>query len=130
LTHCSSPASGNSTCQPAEPDGINGGTYTFALAVSDTAFSPAILKSENLATVTLTLTNTGTKPHGFQVECIPTPNNNGCPTTSCFPDASVLGPIAPDASATATFTAPNPEGIYTFGSNASSDTMTGQFVVQ
>lgn len=117
-------------CKPAEPDGINGGTAALAVSVSDTAFTPAILKAENLATVTLTLTNTGTKPHGFAVQCIPVPAVSGCPATSCFPNAATIAPIAPSAKATVTFLVPNPEGIYNFGSSAPSDTMTGQFVVQ
>jgi hypothetical protein len=98
--------------------------------VDDTAFTPVILKAENLATVTLRLTNVGSQPHGFSVQCMPTPNSQGCPTTSCFPDASTIPSISPDASTTVTFTVPNPEGIYTFGSSASADRMTGQFVVQ
>jgi hypothetical protein len=125
---CSSPgASGACT---SDGDGNQGGSATLDLSVSDTAFTPTILKSQNLAQVTLTLKNTGTKPHDFIVGCVATPNTNGCPTTSCFPDASVIGPIPPDASATATFVTPNPEGIYDFRSDLPGDTQTGQFVVQ
>ena len=98
--------------------------------MSDTAFTPTILKAQNLARVTLTLRNTGTTPHSFVVACMPTPNDDGCPTTSCFPDASTIGPLAPDASATATFVTPNPEGIYVFHSDLPGDSQTGQFVVQ
>jgi hypothetical protein len=127
--HCTNAGTAG-TCAPGDADGIQGGSYAFDLAVDDTAFSPTILKAENVASVSVTLTNTGTKPHGFVVECMPTPNDEGCPTTSCFPDASTIGPLPPDASATATFVTPNPEGIYVFRSDVSGDTQTGQFVVQ
>jgi hypothetical protein len=113
-----------------DSDGIVGGNYTFDLTVDDDAFAPIILKAQNLATVTLTLTNTGTKPHDFVAMCLPTLNDDGCPLTSCFPDASVIAPLAPDASATTTFITPNPEGIYSFHSDVAGDTQTGQFVVQ
>jgi len=118
-----------SPCE-ADSDGIVGGSYTFDLQVDDDAFAPIILKAENLASVTLTVTNTGTKPHGFAVDCMPTPNDNGCPESSCFPDASTIGALLPDASTTTTFVTPNPEGIYTFRSPVAGDTQTGQFVVQ
>jgi hypothetical protein len=127
--HCStSDASGG--CGPADGDGVNGGNVTLDLTVTDDAFSPIILKAQNLSTVTLTLSNAGTRPHDFVVDCLPTPNANGCPTTSCFPDAAAIGPVLPDASATTTFVTPNPEGIYTFRSDQPGDTQTGQFVVQ
>jgi hypothetical protein len=125
---CSSPGS-TDTCT-SDSDGNQGGNDTLDLAVSDTAFTPTILKTQNRATVTLTLKNTGTKPHDFVLGCIATPNTNGCPVTSCFPDASTIGPLPPDASATATFVTPNPEGIYNFRSDLSDDRQAGQFVVQ
>src|SRR5579864_7221256 len=106
---CSSGSTGNQdTCGPPEADGTKGGHSTLVLEVNDVAFSPAVLKADNLATVTLTFTNTGTKPHGFAVRCMPTPNGNGCPSAACFPDAAKLGPIAPGASVTTTFVTPNP----------------------
>jgi hypothetical protein len=116
----------DTVCSP-DSDGINGGDYTFVLDVSDTAFSPIILKAQNDANVTLTITNTGSVPHDFSIDCLPTPNDQGCPTTSCFDPDSTFAPIAPGVSTTQTFATPNPEGIYTF---RSSDGVTGQFVVQ
>lgn len=127
--HCST-SSGGDTCSPGDSDGLNGGDTTFVLTVSDDAFAPIILKAQNLSSVTLTLQNAGTRPHDFVVDCLPTPNDNGCPTTSCFPDASAIGPVPPDGSATTTFVTPNPEGIYTFRSDLPGDTQTGQFVIQ
>jgi hypothetical protein len=136
-TSCGPSAGGG--CASGDGDGLNGGDFTFALTVSDTAFAPTILKAQNLAHVTLTMTNVGTKPHDFVIDCIPTPNSNGCPTTSCFVDAGIP-PVAPDASATQSFATPNPEGIYTFRSDLPGDTQTtadggtvglvGQFIVQ
>ena len=126
---CSSAPGSTSACT-GDADGLQGGDVTFDLAVSDTAFTPSILKAQNLAKVTLTLKNTGTKSHDFVVACLATPNGNGCPATSCFPDASTIGPLAPGASTTATFSSPNPEGIYDFRSDLPGDTQAGQFVVQ
>src|SRR5262245_45788310 len=78
---CSSKATDASTdkCAPDDADGIVGGKVTLALAVSDDAFSPVVVKAQNTATVTLTLSNTGTKAHGFALDCLPTPNDDGCP---------------------------------------------------
>ena len=122
---------GDDTCTPDDTDGVAGGNTTFALTVDDTSFKPTILKTQNVSNVTLTLTNAGTKPHGFTVDCIATPNSSGCPTQSCFPDGSMIAPIAPGATATVTFVTPNPEGIYAFHSNAPGDTQpAGQFVIQ
>jgi hypothetical protein len=135
---CSSTTS-NGTCN-SDADGVVGGNVALDLKATDTSFSPTILKAQNLATVTLTLTNGGTQPHDFVIDCLPTPNTNGCPATSCFGDAAAIGPVPPDASATVTFTTPNPEGIYTFRSDLPGDTQTapdggitglvGQFIVQ
>lgn len=109
---------------------MNGGNFVFDVTVDDDAFAPTVLAPQNLANVTLNLTNKGTRPHDFVVECLPTPNDNGCPTTSCFPDAANVGALEPDASVTRKFVTPNPEGSYTFRSNLPGDTQTGQFVVQ
>jgi hypothetical protein len=128
---CSSGTKGNGdTCSADDADGMNGGSTTLDLTIDDTAFTPAILKTENRANVTLTVKNAGTKPHDFVVACLATPNGNGCPTTSCFPDAATIGSIPPDASVTTTFTTPSPEGIYDFKSDLTGDTQTGQFIVQ
>ena len=128
LIACSS-GPDDSVCSP-DSDGINGGNYTFDLTVDDTGFSPIILKAQNDANVTLTITNHGAAAHDFSIDCLATPNDQGCPTQSCFDPASTFAPIAPGASATQSFSTPNPEGIYTFRSNVGSDSFTGQFVVQ
>jgi hypothetical protein len=130
---------GGSPCAPPDSDGINGGCYAFDLSVDDTAFSHIILKAQNLGLVTITLTNTGTKPHDFVMGCIPI-SFAGCPSQQCFPAAANIAPIAPGMSATATFTTPNPEGIYNFRSDVAGDSeldsdggvtgIWGQFVVQ
>jgi hypothetical protein len=111
----------------ADNDGINGGTYTFDLTVDDTGFSKAILATQNDAQVTLTLHNTGTTPHGFQVECAdvalayPT-LVSGCPTTACFSADSLIPPLAPGTSATIAFETPTPDGIiYPFRSSNPDD---------
>jgi hypothetical protein len=113
-------------CFP-DNDGINGGSYTIDLTVDDTGFSAAILATQNDARVTLTLTNMGTTPHGFEVECTSvTPAYPtvppGCPTTVCFPANSTIAPLAPGASMTTTFDTPTPDGlIYPFKSSEPSD---------
>jgi hypothetical protein len=71
--------------------------------------------------VTLTLTNTGTRPHDFVVECV---------GSVCFPDASTIATVGPDASSTAQFVAPGTEGIYTFRSDLPGDMQAGQFILQ
>ena len=129
LVACGS-SSGGDICGPGDQDGVAGGSYAFDLTVTDDAFQPSILKAQNDATVTLTLTNTGTKPHDFVIDCLATPNGNGCPTTSCFPVSAVIAAVAPGATATATFVTPLPEGIYVFRSDPPGDTQTGQFIVQ
>ena len=129
LAACTSQAT-SGACGPSDQDGVSGGSVALDLAVDDTGFTPIILEAQNLATVALTLKNNGTKAHGFAVACLATPNGQGCPSASCFPDAGAIAPIAPGASATATFVTPNPEGIYVFHSSAPGDSMAGQFVVQ
>jgi hypothetical protein len=120
---------GGGACIAGDQDGVMGGMLAFDLAVTDTGFMPLILKAENGTNVTLTLKNMGTRPHGFAVQCLPTPNNNGCPTTSCFPNGAMIAPIPPGGTATATFRAPAVEGMYSFGSNAPCDAAIGQFIV-
>lgn len=130
---------GNGECAPPDSDGMNAGCYAFDLVVDDTGFSPFILKTENLAQVTIALHNTGTKPHDFVVGCLPV-SYPGCPPEQCFPGAANIAPLAPGESATTTFFTPNPEGIYTFRSDVSGDSeldsdggalgIWGQFVVQ
>jgi hypothetical protein len=121
-------------CYP-DNDGITGGSYTIDLAVNDTGFfatgedagAKNILATQNDAEVTLTLTNTGTVPHGFEVACTnvcsvyPT-LPAGCSPVACFPAGSTIAPIAPGASVTVTFATPTPDGlIYPFKSSAPGD---------
>lgn len=126
LAHCSSsshaaPIDDGGACYP-DTDGINGGDYTFDLTVDDTGFSKTILATQNDSQVTLTLTNMGTKPHGFEVGCTQAAAPAGCPTTVCFPSDSSIAPIAPGASQTITFDTPTPDGIiYPFKSSEPAD---------
>jgi hypothetical protein len=140
LLHCSSSSTTTSSgdkgdddggdCFP-DNDGVTGapnGMYTFVLTVDDTSFSKMLLTTQNSAPVTLTLTNNGTKPHGFKVECTSvTPAYPtvpaGCPTTACFDANSTIAPLAPGASKTITFETPVPDNlIYPFDSNEPADT--------
>jgi hypothetical protein len=113
-------------CFP-DHDGINGGDYTFDITVDDTGFSKTILASQNDATVTLTVKNTGTKPHGFAVECtsvLPAYPSvpDACPSLACFPSNSIIAPLAPGESKTVTFFTPTPDGLlYPFKSTEPSD---------
>ncbi len=134
LCHCSSSTSGGGNPCFDDENGLAGGDYIFALTVDDTGFSKPILQTENLAQVTLTLTNMGTKPHGFEIGCIATSAPAGCPTMSCFPAGSTIAPLAPGASATVTFDTPSTEGIYTFKSSEAGDSAVsglndGQFIL-
>lgn len=128
LAACSSSSSGSgSSACFTDGDGMNGGSNTFELTVDDTGFSKNILATQNDAQVTLTLTNTGTKPHGFEVGCASVTSAYpdlpaGCPTTACFPAGSTIAPLAPGASKTVTFDTPTPDGIiYPFKSSAPAD---------
>ena len=132
LAACSSASSSGGAgadggaCFP-DGDGINGGAYTFDLTVDDTGFSKAILATQNDAQVTLTLKNTGTRPHGFEVGCtsvLPAYPDlpAGCKTTACFPAGATIAPLAPGASATVTFDTPTPDNlIYPFKSSEPAD---------
>lgn len=153
LLHCNSSSSGSNgdvscssigpdadfvedagACYP-DTDGINGGSYTIDLAVDDSGFlataadagTKEVIATQNDAQVTLTLTNTGSKPHGFEVGCAnvcsvyPT-LPAGCSPLACFPPGATIAPIAPGASATVTFVTPTPDGlIYPFKSTAPGD---------
>jgi hypothetical protein len=124
-------------CVPPDEDGVIGLPAVFQLYVNDDTFyrggdagTSAILTAQNLAPVMLTLTNTGTKPHDFSVDCYPTPNSMGCPTKSCFPADSSIPAVAPGKSASVMFMVPLLDGvIYTFRSDLPGDTQTGQFNV-
>jgi hypothetical protein len=109
-----------------DQNGVSGGTYAFAVTVDDVGFSPPIVTTENLAMVTLTLTNAGTKPHGFAIACV---------DGRCFPDAATIQPLAPHATATTNFATPRYETIYPFRSNAMDDSAegdmhVGQFIIK
>jgi hypothetical protein len=138
---CSSVLGDNATgsCTPGDSDGISGGPAAVVVVVSDSAFAVGGVDSgsternitlQNLANVTLTLTNVGTRPHDLVVACIPSGLPAGCTQTSCFPaDAGASGgyvtivpALAPGTSITVMFTAPAVEGVYPFLSNESGDT--------
>jgi hypothetical protein len=126
ITSIDASAAEIANCFP-DHDGINGGNFTFDLTVDDTGFSKAILATQNDATVTLTLSNTGKKPHGFEVECtsvtpayptVPT----GCPTLACFPSNAFVAPLMPGETKTITFETPTPDGLlFPFRSSEPSD---------
>jgi hypothetical protein len=103
------------TCFP-DHDGITDCAATIVATVDDTGFSKTVFATQNYSTVTLTLTNKGTKPHGFEVECTSTlPGYPGlsasCPQVSCFPSNSIIAPLAPGDSKTVMFITPIPDGI-------------------
>lgn len=126
--HCSStdPADDDDgVCGPPDQDGVLGGDYSFEVRVSDTAFEPVILKAQNSGKVTLKVRNTGSKPHGFAVQCL---TIQGC--TSCFPPAATIAPLPPGGEATIDFVAPEAEGIYTITSGVPGDTFTAQIILQ
>ena len=125
--HGASPdAADSGGCFP-DSDGLTGGSYTIDLTVDDNAFSKNVLNTQNDATVTLTLTNNGTMPHGFEVDCTSVapayPNLSPmCPSMSCFPSDSTIAPLAPGQSKTLLFFTPTADNlIYTFKSSAPSD---------
>jgi hypothetical protein len=113
-------------CFP-DADGLIGGSYTIDLTVDDSGFSKNLLNTQNDATVTLTLTNNGTTPHGFEVDCTSVapayPNLSPmCPSVSCFPGDSTIAPIAPGQRKTVTFFTPTADNlIYPFKSSAPND---------
>lgn len=119
-------------CQPDDADGIIDEPANPQLTVTDAKFAPAIITTQNTSTITLTLKNEGTTPHGFVVDCLPTPNSDGCPTQSCFPAEARIEPIDPGDQATVTFETPLVEGIYEFHSGVAEDAelARGQFIVQ
>jgi len=121
---------GGDACELEDADGIIGGKYTFELRVTDDAFDPIVFAGQNTAEVTLTLTNQGTTEGGFSIDCLPTPNDDGCATQSCFPDSHAITPLAPGTSQTVKFPIPEVEGIYAFRALPGDDRRTGQFVVQ
>ena len=129
---CSSDGGSGDACAPDDADGIVGVELAAAVTVDDTAFAPPIVKVQNRSFLTLTLRNKGTRPHGFTVDCLPTPNSRGCPTQACFPESARIAPIAPGASTTVKVMTPAVEGIYTYRSPAPGDAglATGQLILQ
>jgi hypothetical protein len=148
LLHCSSSNSSSSAsasgdggdCYP-DNDGINDVPSTIDLVVNDTGFYPgspdsgvtddagakSVITTQNSSTITFTLTNQGTKEHGFKVLCtsvLPAYPDlpSGCATTSCFPSDSTIAPIAPGTSTTITFVTPVPDNlVFPFESSATGD---------
>jgi hypothetical protein len=126
-------------CAPGDQDGVIGGETTVLLTVSDGGFAVGGVNSgsmqrnitiQNSSRVTLTLTNVGTKPHSFVVECIPSHSPAECPQTSCFPMEATIAGLQPGESATAQFTVPAVEGAYPFSSDLPGDeALVGQFVL-
>jgi hypothetical protein len=123
----------DNSCNPGDADGLVGGTNTVKLSITDTTFAVGGVGSgstqrnitvQNYATVNLTINNEGTKPHDFQIACIPTGLPAGCPTMSCFPDNASVPAIAPGDSVTVTFVTPAVEGTYQFISDEPGDTST------
>jgi hypothetical protein len=130
LSACSDGEGGEDRCQPDDADGIIGGDVTFEVTVDDDSFEPRVLTAQNQANIELNLTNAGSRPLGFYVECLPTPNDDGCPSESCFPDAAQIEPIDPGDSASTTFQLPYVEGVYTIVSEPGEDEPSAQFVVR
>jgi hypothetical protein len=140
LSHCSSPGSGGSTCYP-DNDGVNDVPSPIELVVDDTGFyagsadagaltdagMKTVITTQNASTITLSVTNLGTMPHGFEVDCtsalaaypdLPV----GCSPMVCFPGSSTIPPLAPGASMTATFVTPVPDNLlFPFKSSAPGD---------
>ncbi len=128
VLHCSSDdaaADRGGACMLSDQDGVIGGDFAFDVAVSDTAFTPVILKAQNSGTVRLKVTNTGSKPHGFAIDCLVA---SGC--TACLPDAAKVGPLAPGETRTTTFVVPEQEGIYAIRSGVPGDSFAAQLVLQ
>lgn len=131
LLACSS-ADQNDTCTPNDADGIASEPAMAYLTVTDEEFIPKILAAQNTSEITLTLENLGTAPHGFVIDCLRTPNSDGCPMQSCFPSEAKIEPVAPGEKVTVSFESPLVEGIYPFRSFVPGDAELepGQFIVQ
>jgi hypothetical protein len=113
-------------CYP-DNDGVNDIASTVALSVSDTEFSRTVISTQNASTVTLTLTNTGTKAHGFAVGCTSVLSSYpdlpaGCASTACFPSTSTISALVPGQSTSVTFITPVPDNlVYPYKSNEPGD---------
>lgn len=119
-------------CTPDDADGIVDDPATLLVTVTDIDFKPKILAVQNSSTITLTVENQGTTPHSFVVDCVPTPNSDGCPMQSCFPSEAQIEPVAPGEKTTVVFESPLVEQIYIFHSDVPEDTALepGQFIIQ
>ncbi len=136
---CSSGATHDESCTPGDADGVVGGTIRVLLNVSDTGYAVGGVDSrstqpniavQNSSTVKLTITNVGSKAHGFHIACIPTDLPAKCPQESCFPDDTTIAAIDAGDSVTITFKTPAVEGAYSFTSDAAGDEdLLGQFVL-
>jgi hypothetical protein len=129
--HCGS-HSGN-PCTPPDQDDVSGGSWVFFVSVSDTAFSVGGVDSgsnetnitaQNLGQITLTLTNTGTKPHDMKIGCLPSGLPAGCAAISCFPADANIATLKPQESVTTSFVSPAVEGAYPFFSDEPGDMTT------
>ncbi len=127
---CSDEEGSEDACTPDDLDGVIGGDVSFEVTLDDDAFSPRILTAQNRAFVTLTLTNASSEARGFYVECLQTPNDDGCPSESCFPDEARIDPIEPGESATTEFEVPIVEGAYTIVSAPGETEPSAQFIVK
>jgi hypothetical protein len=109
---------------------VKGGQYRFEVIVNDAGFSPtSIFAVQNYATVDLTLTNQGSIDRGFVVECMPTPNDDGCAQEACVRGASIE-PIPPGSSESIQFTVPAVEGLFDVTTGVAGDAVSGQFIIQ
>jgi hypothetical protein len=130
LLHCSSASNSSGDdggdCYP-DNDGVNDQPQTIALSVSDTEFSRTVITTQNASTITFTLANTGTKPHGFAVGCNSVLSSypdlpSGCASTACFPSTSTISALPAGQSMTVTFITPTPDNlVYPFKSNEPGD---------
>lgn len=137
---CTSDGGGETdACTPDDQDGVVGGESTILLTVSDSTFAVGGVGSgstqrnitvQNKTRVALTLTNVGSRPHSFVVECIPSELPAECPQTSCFPAEANIPALEPGASKSVEFVAPVVEGAYPFTSEEPGDEgLLGQFVI-
>ncbi len=134
LLHCSNASPTGSTssasiderCYP-DNNGVSDKPQTIDLTVDDTGFSKTDITTENDSVVTFKLTNTGKKPHGFEVETTSVTSGYpdlpaGCPTTASFPADSTITALAPGKSKTIMFITPTPDNIaFPFKSNEPAD---------
>ncbi len=134
LAGCGSGKTSGNSCSPGDEDGVIGGNNIVLVNVSDAAFAVGGVDSgsdernisvQNSSNLTLTLTNVGTRPHDFVVQCIPSGLPEGCPAQSCFPPEANITTVSAGQSATTTFTTPRVEGAYQFISDVPGDTQVG-----